>query len=210
MGINLFLSIFILFVGCSSDQTHSMTMKKERDEKLDIAVFGAGCFWCVEAIFGSLKGVEKVEPGYSGGTSKNPTYQEVCTGNTGHAEVCRIFYDQQQISFDELLEVFWTVHDPTTLNRQGEDIGTQYRSVVFYLNDHQKERAILYKEKLNEAGIWSVPVVTEIMPFASFYPAEAYHHDYYANNKNKDYCRLVITPKVEKFRKVFSGKIKHE
>ncbi|MCF8243417.1 MAG: peptide-methionine (S)-S-oxide reductase MsrA [Melioribacteraceae bacterium] len=172
------------------------------------ATFGAGCFWCVEAIFQNLKGVEKVISGYSGGNKENPTYEEVCSGSTGHAEVTQISFNENEISFEELLEVFWKTHDPTTLNRQGNDIGTQYRSVIFYHDEHQKELAEGYKKKLDDARIYDDPVVTEISQFEKFYPAEDYHRNYYSDNTMKPYCSFVITPKVEKFKKVFSEKLK--
>lgn len=174
----------------------------------DTATFGEGCFWCSEAIFSELKGVKKAISGYSGGTVKNPSYREVCTGTTGHAECVQVIYDPKIISYPELLKVFWQTHDPTTLNRQGHDVGTQYRSVIFYHNEKQKELAEAYKQKLNSAGIWDNPIVTEITKFEAFYPAENYHQDYYENNTNQPYCQLVITPKLEKFRKVFKDKLK--
>ena len=172
------------------------------------ATFGAGCFWCVEAVFERLKGVEKVISGYSGGTVPNPTYEEVCNGTTGHAEVCQIIYDPQKISYKELLEVFWSTHDPTTLNRQGNDMGTQYRSAIFYHNEEQKKLAEEYKRKLTEAKIFDNPIVTEITKLNKFYEAEKYHQDYYNNNKYQPYCTFVITPKIEKFEKVFESKLK--
>ena len=177
--------------------------------KTDTATFGAGCFWCVEAVFTELKGVLSVTSGYAGGTVKNPSYKEVCTGTTGHAEVARIVYDPEQITFDELLEVFWQTHDPTTLNSQGNDHGTQYRSVVFYHNAEQKAKAEGYKAELDKSGAWDAPIVTEISPLPDFYPAEDYHQSYYALNGEQGYCQYVIRPKVEKFRKVFAAKLKH-
>ena len=175
---------------------------------LEKATFGAGCFWCVEAVFGRIKGVESVTSGYSGGTVENPSYEEVCTGNTGHAEVCRIQYDPEVINYEELLEIFWKSHDPTTLNRQGADTGPQYRSVIFYHNDEQKELAEKYKEKLDKAGIFENPIVTEISPFEKFYPAEKYHQDYYENNPAQPYCGFVIAPKVKKVEELFRDKLK--
>ena len=172
------------------------------------AVFAGGCFWCTEAIFSQLKGVESVVSGYSGGKVANPTYKEVCTGSTGHAECTRITYDPDQISFAELLEVFWTTHDPTTLNRQGADSGTQYRSAIFYTDEDQKREAIAYKAKLEKAKIWNDPIVTEITKFEIFYPAENYHQSYYSNNSEQGYCRIVITPKLVKFKKIFADKLK--
>lgn len=174
----------------------------------EIAVFGAGCFWCVEAVFTELKGVESVTPGYTGGNTTNPTYKDICTGTTNHAEVAKIIFDPTIITFDELLEVFWTTHDPTTLNSQGADHGTQYRSVIYYTSTIQKEKATEYKSKLNNSNAWENPVVTEIAQLGVFYTAENYHNDYYKNNPNQGYCRMVIQPKVEKFRKVFEDKLK--
>lgn len=174
----------------------------------DTAILGAGCFWCVEAIFQELKGVIKVESGYTGGNTLNPTYKEVCTGMTGHAEVARITYDPAKLSFEEILEVFWQTHDPTTLNRQGADVGSQYRSSVFYLNEAQKILAEGYKQKLDASGAFDKPIVTEITAFdGKFYVAEDYHQNYYRENPDQGYCRMVIRPKVEKFRKVFSEKL---
>lgn len=174
----------------------------------ETATFGAGCFWCVEAVFERLEGVEKVISGYSGGEIPNPTYDQICSGNTGHAEVCQIIYDPQKISFTELLEVFWSTHDPTTLNRQGNDVGTQYRSVIFYHNEDQKIIAEEYKKKLTDAKIFDSQIVTEITQLTKFYEAENYHQDYYNNNKSQPYCSFVITPKIEKFKKVFGSKLK--
>lgn len=177
-------------------------------KNLDTATFGGGCFWCVEAVYQQLNGVLSVASGYAGGQRANPTYEQVCSGATGHAEVVQIVYDTTKISFDELLQVFWTVHDPTTLNRQGADVGTQYRSVVFYHNDHQKETTQTYIEKLNAEHAFNNPVVTEVSPFTAFYKAEEYHQNYYNENQNQPYCSLVIQPKVEKFKKVFGDKLK--
>ena len=187
-----------------------VTMANAQNQKStkEVAVFGAGCFWCVEAVFQELKGVESVESGYMGGSVVKPTYQQVCTGNTGHAEVARITYDPSVISFKELLEVFWKTHDPTTLDRQGADAGTQYRSAVFYMNEEQKELAEKYKKRLNESGAFDAPIVTEITKAGPFYPAEDYHQNYYTLNPNQGYCRYVIQPKVEKFRKAFADKLK--
>lgn len=178
-------------------------------EKVDTATFGTGCFWCTEAIFEQLNGVLKVTSGYSGGQVPNPTYKQVCTGETGHAECVQVVYEPDKISYDELLEVFWQVHDPTTLNRQGADVGTQYRSAIFYHNEEQKEKALHYKEELNKSGAFSKPIVTEITPAVKFYPAEDYHQEYYQNNMNANpYCAVVIRPKLEKFQKVFHNKLK--
>ncbi len=174
----------------------------------ETATFGGGCFWCTEAIFRSLKGVETVESGYSGGKLKNPTYKEVCTGETGHAEVIQVTFNPKVISFHELLEVFWETHDPTTLNRQGADSGTQYRSAIFYHSQEQKETAEKYKAELNKENVFNKPVVTEITVFDQFYKAENYHQNYFANNRSQGYCQFVIVPKIEKFRKVFKDKLK--
>jgi|SRR5688572_6292535 len=174
----------------------------------DTATFGAGCFWCVEAIFLQLKGVSKVESGYSGGSVNNPSYKQVCSGTTGHAEVCQVYYNPQEISFDELLEVFWQTHDPTTLNRQGADAGTQYRSAIFYHNAYQKERAEYFKKKLTDEGAFNNPIVTEIVAFTKFYKAEDYHQNYYNTNGSDYYCTMVIQPKVEKFKKAFADKVR--
>ena len=174
----------------------------------DTATFGAGCFWCVEAVFQEMKGVLTVTSGYSGGAVKNPSYKEVCTGLTGHAEVCQIVFDPNQVSFKELLEAFWQTHDPTTINRQGNDAGTQYRSVIFYHNESQKQLAEIYKAELNKSGAFDKPIVTAIDPFTNFYPAEDYHQNYYNQNGDAPYCQYIIKPKVDKFRKVFHDKLK--
>lgn len=178
-------------------------------ETTDTATFGTGCFWCTEAIFEQLNGVLNVTSGYSGGQIANPTYKEVCTGETGHAECVQVVYEPAKISFDELLEVFFQVHDPTSLNRQGADVGTQYRSAIFYHNKEQKEKAEYYKNELNKSGAFTKPLVTEITSFSKFYPAENYHQEYYELNKNTNpYCSVVIRPKLEKFEKVFANKLK--
>jgi peptide-methionine (S)-S-oxide reductase len=174
---------------------------------MKIATFGAGCFWCIEACFKDFKGVIDVYPGYAGGQKNNPTYEEVCSGNTGHAEVAQIQFDEELVSYNELLEVFWFVHDPTQLNRQGNDIGSQYRSVIFYHDEVQKEIAKNYKQKLSLEGVWSNPIVTEIVPISNFYKAEQYHHNYFELNPQNLYCQSVVRPKVDKFRKVFSDKL---
>lgn len=175
---------------------------------MDTATFGAGCFWCVEAVFQNLKGVVSLESGFSGGHVKNPAYREVCEGTTGHAEVCQIVYNPKEISYAELLEVFWQTHDPTQLNRQGNDEGTQYRSAIFYHSDAQKEEAEKYKHELNASGAWSKPIVTEIAPFTVFYKADDYHQNYFNQNGDAPYCQYVIQPKVDKFKKVFKDKLK--
>lgn len=178
------------------------------NNKIDTATFGAGCFWCTEAQFQQLDGVVKVESGYSGGQVANPTYKQVCGGNTGHAEVTNIYYDPATISFDELLAAFWVCHDPTQLNRQGNDVGTQYRSVIFYHNEEQKLKATEYKQKLNEEKAYSSDVVTEISPFTKFYKAEDYHQNYYNQNGSEPYCQFVIKPKRDKFEHIFKDKLK--
>lgn len=175
---------------------------------MEKATFGGGCFWCVEAVFQRLKGVEKVASGYAGGTVKNPSYQQVTSGNTGHAEVIQISFLPEVIKFDELLEVFWKTHDPTTLNRQGADVGTQYRSVIFYHNEEQKAIAEQYKQALEDSGAWDASIVTQIEPLEEFYPAEDYHQNYYNQHQHVPYCSYVIQPKVKKLRQVFADKLK--
>jgi peptide-methionine (S)-S-oxide reductase len=201
----------ISLVSCNQSSSQNITMSEEiipAGVKTDTATFGTGCFWCTEAVFQELKGVYKVTSGYSGGTVKNPSYEAVCSGTTGHAECLQIIYDPKVISFDELLEVFWEAHDPTTLNRQGNDVGTQYRSVIFYHNEEQKKKAEEYKVKLDKSGAYDSPIVTEIAPFTEFYAAEDYHQDYYRLHGSQPYCSFVIRPKVEKFEKVFKNKLK--
>ncbi len=207
-----FIFIFAILIGVQNgnSQTQKKVKKMTTNEttKLDTATFGEGCFWCTEAIFQRLKGVVSVTAGYSGGTVPNPSYEQVCTGETGHAEVSQIVFDPREMSFVELLRVFWSTHDPTTLNRQGADVGTQYRSVIFYHNEAQKEAAEHYKKELDKSKVFDKPVVTQIEPFKVFYKAENYHQNYYNNNPNKPYCSLVITPKVEKFEKIFKNDLK--
>lgn len=174
-------------------------------DTLEMATLGAGCFWCVEAIFQNLKGVRSATSGYAGGTLENPTYPQVCSGKTGHAEVVQLEFEPQTLFFAELLEVFWRTHDPTTLNRQGHDVGTQYRSVIFYHSEAQ--RAIAEKSRQEAASLWPDPIVTQIAPFRNFYPAEEYHRDYYRLNPDQSYCRLVIAPKLQKFAKEFKDRL---
>lgn len=174
----------------------------------DTATFGTGCFWCTEAVFQQLRGVLKVTSGYSGGHVVNPTYEQICNKNTGHAEVIRIVYDPAQITYDELLEVFWQTHDPTTLNKQGNDVGPQYRSVVFYHNEEQRKKTAHYKAELDQSGSWNDKIVTAIEPYKNFYAAENYHQNYYNNNGAQPYCYFVVRPKVETFQKVFKGKLR--
>lgn len=209
------LALFGLSSSCTSQKSSGQAEEKapakdqivEQSMNTEIATFGAGCFWCVEAVFQELKGVLKVESGYMGGAIPNPTYREVCTGTTGHAEVTRITFDPTVISYEELLEVLWTTHDPTTLNRQGADAGTQYRSAIFYHSDEQKSKAEKSKKDV-ATTIWDSPIVTEIVAADTFYPAEEYHQDYYALNPNAGYCRAVISPKVAKVRATFTDKLK--
>jgi peptide-methionine (S)-S-oxide reductase len=197
-----------MLVSCQSSQVEIPKTEKNMENNTisnhshtDTATFGAGCFWCVEAIFQQVDGVISVESGYSGGAIKNPSYREVCSGSTGHAEVCRITFDSSKVTFDELLEIFWQTHDPTTINRQGADIGTQYRSVIFYHSEFQKQRAEYFKTKLNEEKVFSRPVITEISPLTNYYKAEDYHQNYYNQNTEQGYCTMVIQPKLEKFKR---------
>jgi len=178
------------------------------NQKTDTATFGAGCFWCVEAVFQQLDGVLKVTSGYSGGHVANPTYEQVCSKKTGHVEVCQIVYDPLKITFGQLLEVFWKTHDPTTPDQQGNDRGPQYRSVIFYQNEEQKRLSEEYKAELNKSGVWSKPVITSIEPLKNYYEAEDYHQNYFNANPDQLYCRYVIQPKLEKFEKVFKDKLK--
>jgi peptide-methionine (S)-S-oxide reductase len=182
----------------------SQQLVKSQNKRLETITLGGGCFWCVEAVFQRLKGVEKVESGYSGGKLSNPTYKEVVSGLTGHAEVVQVTFDVSVISLEKILEVFWKTHDPTTLNRQGADIGTQYRSAVFYHDENQKNTSLKIKELLNQQEVWDKPIVTEITPFEKFYKAEDYHQNYFNKNPNQGYCQFVIIPKLEKFNRIFS------
>jgi peptide-methionine (S)-S-oxide reductase len=209
--IALNLLIITAFTSCSQTPKTLAKMNTATIPKgvhTDTATFGEGCFWCTEAYFQRLKGVYKVISGYGGGHVENPSYEQVCDKNTGHVELCQIIYDPKQISYDELLEVFWKTHDPTTLNRQGNDEGPQYRSVIFYKNEVEKNKATQYKIALDKSGAWSHPIITGIEPFKNFYPAENYHQNYYNDNQNQGYCRFVIQPKLEKFEKVFKDKLK--
>jgi len=184
------------------------SMSTNAQSNKEVAILGAGCFWCVEAVFEELNGVISVESGYMGGHVENPSYKEICTGTTGHAEVAKVTFDPTIVTFSEVLEVFWKTHDPTTLNRQGADVGTQYRSAIFYQSPEQQETATYYKKKLTESGAYSSPIVTEIVVSSIYYPAEDYHQNYYALNASQGYCQYVIQPKLEKFRKVFADKLK--
>lgn len=183
------------------------TTDQNSNPKRQLATFGAGCFWCIEACFKDFKGVISVVPGYAGGHKKDPTYKDICTGQTGHAEVAQVVFDPSVVSYDELLEVFWFVHDPTQLNRQGNDVGTQYRSVIFYHDPAQKVAALKYLEKLEKEKVWDAPIATQIVEINNYYEAEAYHHNYFKENPGNPYCQGVVRPKVEKFRKVFADKI---
>jgi peptide-methionine (S)-S-oxide reductase len=188
-------------------------MSKEKSKiampnQKEVTTLGGGCFWCTEAVFNEIRGVEKVESGYSGGTIAHPTYEQVSTGTTGHAEVVQITFDPKVISFKEILEIFFTMHDPTTLNRQGPDVGTQYRSVVFYHNDQQKAIAEQVIKEIAQGEIWDAPIVTQIEPFKAFYKAEGYHKDYFKRHPEQPYCRIVIAPKIAKLQKLYLNKLK--
>ncbi|WPO79462.1 peptide-methionine (S)-S-oxide reductase MsrA [Flavobacterium sp. KACC 22761] len=182
--------------------------QNKKPSNLETITLGGGCYWCVEAVYENLDGVKSVVSGFSGGNVPNPTYEEVCTGETGHAEVVQITYDKNVTDINEIFKVFFTVHDPTTLNRQGADVGTQYRSVIFYKNEEQKKAAQSIIAELNKAKVYNNPIVTKLEPFKVFYKAEDYHQNYYANNKSQPYCKMVIQPKIEKFEKVFKDKLK--
>jgi len=209
-AINLvFLISLLLNYNCAANIIKSEKKNNMNDQNnYEVVTFGAGCFWCTEAVFQRLRGIIKIESGYSGGAVSNPSYEEVCTGKTGHAECTQITFDPKVISYAELLEVFWKTHDPTQLNRQGADVGTQYRSVIFYHNEEQKKLAENYRNELAKAKIWSSPIVTEISPFKTFYIAEGYHQNYYNQHSGQPYCSFVITPKLEKFKKIFASKLK--
>ena len=216
MVIKSVVFVFIFsFLSCNlssdkKDENNILAQNIEGMKGLELATFGNGCFWCTEAIFEQLEGVSKVESGYAGGKVKNPSYKEVCTGNTGHAEVIRLVYDPKVISYTEILDVFFNTHDPTTLNRQGADVGTQYRSVIFYHNDSQKEEAESMIAALEKEKVFNSKIVTEVTAINNYYVAENYHQDYYNNNKNQGYCRMVINPKLEKFMKKYKSKLKKD
>jgi peptide-methionine (S)-S-oxide reductase len=207
LGVLLFASFLVISCG---NKVKSKEIKQQINltSKMDTITFGAGCFWCVEAVFQQVKGVEKVTSGYMGGKIKNPTYREVCSGLTGHAEVCQLVYDAKIVSLDKLLEIFWQTHDPTTLNRQGHDIGTQYRSAIFYHQELQGEKATSWKERLNAEKVFPQPIVTEIVAASTFYPAEDYHQNYFQENGQEPYCQVVIKPKMDKFLKQFKSVLK--
>ncbi|MDZ7660044.1 peptide-methionine (S)-S-oxide reductase MsrA [Fodinibius sp.] len=204
----LFISITAITTSTSGDQKSSKDEVQIENQNLEQATFGAGCFWCVEAIFEELKGVKSVEAGYAGGHVEDPSYREVVNGNTGHAEVTRITFDPSVISYDQLLTVLWHTHNPTTKNRQGPDVGPQYRSVIFYHNEKQKEIAERSLKETDESDLWEDPIVTEIEPLSNYSKAENYHQNYYENNPNAGYCQVVIAPKLKKFRKEFSHMLK--
>jgi peptide-methionine (S)-S-oxide reductase len=212
---SLILGIVTLFtsISCGQKTENQKINKKMNEEKVNMAnmetiTFGAGCFWCVEAVFQQIEGVVKVESGYSNGTAKNPSYREVCTGNTGHAEVVQVTFDPKKVSFDTILEIFWKTHDPTTLNRQGGDAGTQYRSGVYYSNEAQKIAAESWLKKLNDEHVFPNPIVTEIAALSNYSKAEDYHQDYYDLNGHNPYCQVVIKPKMDKLQKIFKDKLK--
>jgi peptide-methionine (S)-S-oxide reductase len=183
-------------------------MTDTQASRTEIATLAGGCFWCLEAVFENLRGVRRIESGYSGGTTPNPTYEQVCSGATGHAETVKITYDPDEVSYRDLLEVFFTIHDPTSLNRQGGDVGTQYRSAIFYHSPEQKATAEAVMKELTEKGLWSDPLVTELVPFERLYPAEDYHSEYFRLHPEQPYCQVVIEPKVAKFRKHFMDRLK--
>ena len=197
----------MLFTGTLFSQKNTKT-KKMTQSNMETITLGGGCYWCVEAVYENLKGVKSVVSGFSGGKTLNPSYEEVCSGTTGHAEVVQISFDKNVTSLDEIFKVFFTVHDPTTLNRQGADKGTQYRSVIFYNDEEQKKEAQSIIAELKNARVYENPIVTTLEPFTKFYKAEDYHQNYYANNKSQPYCQMVIQPKLEKFEKVFKDKLK--
>jgi len=205
------LIIFFSFATKSCEAKNNYQKPKEeimKSEKSEVAIFGAGCFWCTEAVFQRVEGVESVVSGYTGGKTDNPTYQDISSGTTGHAEVCQITYNPDIVSFQELLRVFFLTHDPTTLNKQGADVGTQYRSAIFYTSEEQKNTANLVVDEINREGIYDSKIVTEITPEKMFYPAEKYHQNYYNENPRQGYCAFVITPKIEKFEKIFKNLMK--
>ena len=204
-----FLSVISLYA-CAQTPKKQAKIQKVNMENTQTITLGSGCFWCTEAVYQRLEGVVKVTSGYSGGHVENPTYEEVCAKTTGHAEVCQIVFDTTKISLDDILSVFWKTHDPTTPNQQGNDVGPQYRSAVFYHNDQQKELALKYIKELDASKAWDKPIITEVTAFTKFYSAESYHQNYYNNNTNQGYCRYVIGPKLDKFEKVFKDKLKKE
>lgn len=207
MKTKIIILACVLFTGILFSQNNTKT-KKMTQSNFETITLGGGCYWCVEAVYENLKGVKSVVSGFSGGKILNPSYEEVCSGTTGHAEVVQITFDKNVTSLDEIFKVFFTVHDPTTLNRQGADKGTQYRSVIFYNDEEQKKEAQSIIAELKNAKVYENPIVTTLEPFTKFYKAEDYHQNYYANNKSQPYCQMVIQPKLEKFEKVFKDKLK--
>jgi peptide-methionine (S)-S-oxide reductase len=207
-----FIGMLLTSGACTSNPSENKKTNKiekgKMSQSMETATLGAGCFWCVEGVYQELKGVEKVVSGYSGGHKENPGYKEVCDGTTGHAEVAQITFDPSVVSFREILEVFFLVHDPTTRNRQGNDVGTQYRSAIYFHNAAQKEISEIVIKELNASGAWEKPIVTEVTAFEKFWPAEDYHQNYYKLNSEQPYCQYVVRPKLEKFRKVFKEKLK--
>jgi len=201
-------NIFLIAIFALSLNGFAQNTKAKSASNLETITLGGGCYWCVEAVYENLDGVKSVVSGFSGGKVANPTYEDVCTGTTGHAEVVQVTYDKTKTDINEIFQVFFTVHDPTTLNRQGADVGTQYRSVIFYKTEEQKKAAQSIIAELNKAKVYNNPIVTKVEPFKVFYKAEDYHQNYYANNKNQPYCKMVIQPKIEKFEKVFKDKLK--
>ena len=214
MIIQILLSILLGSLVLSSALKDPANMREQENQTItspqgkEVVTLGGGCFWCIEAVFEELNGVEQVESGYSGGRVDDPTYEQVCTGTTGHAEVVQVTFDPKIISLKEILEVFFTVHDPTTLNRQGADVGTQYRSVIFYRSEEQKTLAEQVIREIQKAKLWKAPIVTELVPFKAFCRAEDYHQEYYKKNPGQAYCRIVIEPKIKKFLEHYKDKLK--
>lgn len=215
MKIVLSISAFVLFFSCGNKEVKAQNVKSKNKESkvimndsVQVATFAGGCFWCTEAIFLEVKGVEKVVSGYTGGFIKNPAYREVCNGTTGHAEAIQITFNPKEVAYEDLLEIFFATHDPTTLNRQGADEGTQYRSAIFYHNDEQKKQAENYIQLIEKEKLYTNPIVTQLEPAAPFYLAEDYHQNYYHQNQEQGYCRMVISPKLEKLRKYYASKLK--
>lgn len=211
MKLFVLFSVFISLIACNQAQSEVKIFNKPMETSskvVDTITLGAGCFWCVEAVFQRLEGVHSVQSGYSNGSKPNPTYKDVCTGTTGYAEVCQITYDPETLRFEDILEVFFKTHDPTTLNKQGADVGTQYRSGIYYHNNSQRQIAESILKQIEKERIYSNPLVTEIKAVANYYPAEDYHQNYYNQNSNQSYCSFVITPKLEKFEKIFKSKLK--
>ncbi|CCG53094.1 Protein-methionine-S-oxide reductase MsrA [Flavobacterium indicum GPTSA100-9 = DSM 17447] len=215
MKIVLSISAFVLFFSCGNKEVKAQNVKSKNKESkvimndsVQVATFAGGCFWCTEAIFLEVKGVQKVVSGYTGGFIKNPAYREVCNGTTGHAEAIQITFNPKEVAYEDLLEIFFATHDPTTLNRQGADEGTQYRSAIFYHNDEQKKQAENYIQLIEKEKLYSNPIVTQLEPAAPFYLAEDYHQNYYNQNQEQGYCRMVISPKLDKLRKYYASKLK--